>query len=170
VPSTDDLLVVGRIGPPQGVRGAVVVQPFTDAPDQRFAQGAVLVTDGEPLTVAASRWQGNRLVVHFEGVTDRPGAQALRGIELHVVASARPPLADPDDFYDTDLVGLVASTVDGVALGPVRTVVHAPGSDYLVVEVDGRERLIPFVAAVVPTVDVAGGRVIVDPPEGLLDL
>jgi 16S rRNA processing protein RimM len=166
----DELVVVGRVGPPHGVRGWVVVRPFTDAPDERFAPGAQLLTGEAPLTVAEARWQGNRLVVLFDGLGDRPGAETLRGTDLLVAASARPALRDPDDYYDTDLIGLAATTTDGDPLGPVRDVVHAPASDYLVVDVGGRERLIPFVAAVVPTVDVAGGRLVVDPPEGLLDL
>jgi 16S rRNA processing protein RimM len=170
VAGEDELVVVGRIGPPHGVRGEVVVQPFTDSPDERFAPGRTLQTSGEALTVASSRWQGSRLIVEFTGIAHRDDAQALRGTELLVPAGSRPALDDPDEFYDTDLIGLAASTVDGVALGPVRDVVHAPAADYLVIEVDGRERLVPFVAAIVPSVDVAGGRVVVDPPEGLLDL
>lgn len=165
-----ELVVVGRVGPPHGVRGEVLVRPFTDAPDERFAPGSALLTGGSPLTVESVRWQGSRLIVHFAGVADREAAVALRGTDLQVPASSRPPLDDPDDFYDTDLVGLAASTVDGVPLGPVRDVVHSPAADYLVVEVGGRDRLVPFVAAVVPTVDVAGGRVVIDPPEGLLEL
>lgn len=165
-----EVVVVGRVGPPQGVRGAVVVQPFTDAPDERFAPGSVLLTDGEPLTVEASRWQGKRLIVQFAGIAERHAAQQLHGITLRVAASSRPALDDPDDFYDTDLIGLTATTVSGEPLGPVRNVVHAPASDYLVVEVGGRERLVPFLAAVVPVVDIPGQRVVIDPPEGLLDL
>jgi 16S rRNA processing protein RimM len=165
-----EVVVVGRVGPPQGVRGAVVVQPFTDAPDERFAPGSVLLTDGEPLTVEASRWQGKRLIVQFAGITERNAAQQLHGITLRVAGSSRPALDDPDDFYDTDLIGLTATTVSGEPLGPVRNVVHAPASDYLVVEVGGRERLVPFLAAVVPVVDIPGQRVVIDPPEGLLDL
>jgi 16S rRNA processing protein RimM len=170
VAGEDELVVVGRIGPPHGVHGAVVVQPLTDAPDERFAPGCRLQTGGDTLTVASSRWQGNRLIVEFAGIADRDAAYALHGTELHVPASGRPTLDDPNDFYDTDLIGLAASTVDGTPLGPVRDVVHAPAGDYLVVEVGGRERLVPFVATIVPSVDVAGGRVVVDPPEGLFDL
>ena len=166
----DDLVVVGRIGPTHGVRGAVVVQPFTDAPDERFAPGSVLLTHGQPLTVEAARWQGRRLIVQFAGVSERDEARRLRGTELHVAASSRPALDDPDDFYDTELVGLTATTVGGEPLGAVREVVHAPASDYLVVEIDGRDRLVPFLAAVVPVVDIPGRRVVIDPPEGLLDL
>jgi 16S rRNA processing protein RimM len=170
VAAEDELVVVGRVGPPHGVHGAVVVQPFTDAPDERFAPGCILSAGDETLTVAVSRWQGNRLIVQFAGISDRDAASALRGTELLVPAGSRPALDDPDDFYDTELIGLAASTVDGTPLGPVRDVVHGPAGDYLVVEVAGRERLVPFVAAMVPSVDVAGGRVVIDPPEGLLDL
>ena len=168
-----DLVAVGRIGPARGVLGEVVVHPFTDQPEARFASGAVLLAepdDAGPLTVESSRWQGKRLVVRFAGVADRAAAEALRGRDLLIPAADRPDLDDPDDFYDTDLIGLAAATVEGRALGPVRDVVHAPAADYLVIEVDGQERLVPFLAAMVPLVDVAGGTVVIDPPEGLLDL
>ena len=171
--SEPELVAVGRIGPAHGVRGAVFVQPWTDDPDDRFAVGTRLDTypgSAGPLIVAARRDHSGRLVVQFEGVADRESAAALRGVVLLVPAHARRPLADPDDFYDTDLVGLQASTVDGEALGPVTDVVHGPGGDYLAVRVDGRDRLIPFVAAIVPEVDLAAGTVRIDPPEGLLDL
>ena len=170
MPGEDELIVVGRVGPPNGVRGAVIVHPFTDVPDERFAAGAVLLTGAEPLTVEWGRWQGKRLVVLFVGVADRAQALQLRGLDLRVAASSRAPLEDPDDFYETDLIGLTATTVEGAALGPVRDVIHAPASVYLVVEVEGRDRLVPFVQAVVPTVDVVGGRVVIDPPEGLFEL
>jgi 16S rRNA processing protein RimM len=166
----DDLVAVGRVGPARGVRGDVFVEPWTDAPGERFAPGAVVRTAGAELTVAASSQAGGKLVVHFAGVEDRAAAEQLRGTELFVAAGDRPALDDPDDFYDTDLVGLTARHVDGTVLGPVTDVVHAGAADYLVVTVDGRERLVPFVAAVVPVVDVAAGAVTIDPPEGLFEL
>jgi 16S rRNA processing protein RimM len=168
-----DDVVVGRIGPARGVRGDVFVEPWTDVPDERFAPGAVLRTDppdAGPLTVEAMSSAGGKLVVRFAGVTDRDAARALRGVRLVLAASARPPLADPDEFYDTDLVGLRARTVAGADLGPVREVLHAGGADYLVLDVGGTERLVPFVAAVVPTVDVAAGLVEIDPPTGLFEV
>jgi 16S rRNA processing protein RimM len=169
----DDLVVVGRIGPVRGVRGDVFVAPFTDAPEQRFAPGSVLRTDPEsagPLTVASSSSASGKLVVHFEGVDGRPEAEALRGVQLVVPAGERPALEDPDEYYDTDLIGLTARTVGGDELGPVSEVIHVGGADYLVLAMDGREQLVPFVAAIVPTVDITGGTVLVDPPEGLFDL
>ena len=169
----DDLVAVGRVGRPRGVRGATFVEPWTDDPDERFAPGTVLATEPAevgPLTVASSSTAGGKLVVHFETIDDRTGAESLRGVRLLLAASARPALDDPDDFYDTDLIGLTARTVTGTELGPVRDVLHAGGADYLVLDHDGREVLVPFVRAIVPTVDVAGGAVVLDPPEGLLDL
>ena len=169
----DDLIAVGRIGPARGVRGEVFVEPLTDVPDERFVPGAVLRTDPDtagPLTVEAANSAGGKLVVRFAGVADRPAAEALRGIRLLIPVASRPTLDDPDEFYDTDLVGLTAVTVDGIDLGPVREVMHAAGASYLVLDADGRDRLVPFVSAIVPTVDLDAGRVVIDPPDGLLDL
>lgn len=166
-------VTVGRIGPARGVHGEVFVRPLTDDPERRFAPGAVLRTEpgsAGPLTVAGQTSAGSRLVLRFAGVDDRAGAEALRGVLLLVRAADRPPLADPDEFYDTDLVGLAARTVAGDLLGPVREVVHAGGADYLVVEVGGRDRLVPFVAAIVPAVDLRAGTVEIDPPDGLFEL
>jgi 16S rRNA processing protein RimM len=169
----DDLVVVGRIGPVRGVHGDVFVAPFTDAPDERFAPGTVLRTDpasAGPLTVATSTSASGKLVVHFEGVDGRPEAEALRGVQLVVPAGERPRLEDPDEFYDTDLIGLTARAVGGDELGPVSDVIHVGGAHYLVLQMAGREQLIPFVAAIVPTVDLATGTVLIDPPEGLFDV
>jgi 16S rRNA processing protein RimM len=168
-----ELVAVGRIGPPRGVRGDLFVQPWTDDPDDRFAAGTVFGTEPAavgPLTVESSSSAGGKLVVHFAGVEDRSAAEALRGARLMIAATERPQIDDPDEFYATDLIGLAARTVSGEELGPVRDVLNAAGADYLVLEVDGRERLVPFVSAIVPTVDIAGGSVVIDPPHGLFDL
>lgn len=169
-----DAVVVGRIGPAHGVDGAVFVEPRTDAPEQRFVPGAVLGREapgGPALTVESVGRSGGRLVVRFAGIADRDTAQTLRGTRLTVPAAQRAPLGDPDEFYDTDLVGLEARTPDGTVLGPVRRVVHAAGAtDYLLVEVGGRDRMVPFVRAIVPHVDLAAGTVTVDAPQGLFEL
>jgi 16S rRNA processing protein RimM len=167
-------LVVGRIGRPHGVRGELTVEVRTDDPEARFAPGAVLRTEPAergPLTVAEARPRSGGLVVAFAGVADREAADTLRGTVLVVDAASLPPLADDDEFYDHQLVGLVAVDPSGARLGTVADVVHSPASDLLAVRgADGREHLVPFVRDIVPTVDVPGGRVVVDPPEGLLDL
>ncbi len=168
-----EYVAVGRIGPARGVRGAVFVEPWTDDPAQRFAVGSVLLTEpaaAGPLTVETANHGGAKLVVQFAGVTDRTSAEALHGVRLVMPAAERPALEDPDEFYASDLVGLRARTVAGVELGPVRDVLNLAGAEYLVLDVTGAERLVPFVTAIVPTVDLAGGVVVVDPPEGLFDL
>jgi 16S rRNA processing protein RimM len=170
---TTDTVVVGRIGRPHGVRGEVTVEVRTDDPDLRFAPGAVLRTepaDRGPLTIAACRWHREVLLLAIDGVESREAAEELRNTELHVPVADLPALEDPDVYYDHQLVGLTARLPDGTELGTVSAVRHE-GADLLVVRrVEGGELLVPFVTAIVPTVDVPGGVVVVDPPEGLLDL
>jgi 16S rRNA processing protein RimM len=166
-----DLVVVGRVGRPQGIKGEVTVEVRTDDPEARFAPGATLLTDEGPLTVAQSRDHSGKLVVLFEGVPDRNAAELLRGTVLRVDARTLPPLDDEDEYYDSQLVGLVVEQRDGTVLGSVVDVLHLPHGDVLAVDRDaGSELLVPFVRAMVPTVDVAGGRVVVELPEGLLEL
>ncbi|MGY1769851.1 ribosome maturation factor RimM [Blastococcus sp. SYSU D00813] len=174
----DDTVVVGRIGRPHGVRGEVTVEVRTDDPDLRFAPGAVLRTepaDRGPLTVAGRRWHREVLLLRLAGpdgveLDSREAAEELRDTELHVPVADLPELDDPDAFYDHQLVGLAARLPDGSPLGEVTAVRHE-GTELLVVRrAGGGTVLVPFVSAIVPTVDLAGGFVVVDPPEGLLDL
>lgn len=168
-----ELITVGRVGPAHGNRGDVFVEPWTDLPEVRFAAGAVLGTEPAsvgPLTVQSWRLQGGKLVLHFLGFDDRDAVAALRATRLVVAAGVRPSLTDPDDFYDSDLIGLQALTTSGRVLGAVAEVVHLAGADYLLIRVEGVDRLVPFVRAIVPQVDIAGGRVLIDPPEGLFEL
>lgn len=169
----DGLVVVARIGRPQGVRGEVTVELRTDAPELRLAAGSTLITDpGErgPLKIEASRQHGSAWVLSIEGIADRPAAETLRNTLLLVPASERPRLDQVDEFYDNELVGLRAETLDGTLLGLVVRICHH-GSELLVVNrPDGRELLVPFVSAIVTEVDLAGNRVIVNPPPGLLEL
>lgn len=176
--------VVGRIGKPHGIRGEVTVQVHTDAPEQRFADGAQLETqpaERGPLRVASTRWHSGRLLVQFAGVPDVAAAERLRGTMLVISTAELPPLDDPDEFYDHQLEGLRAVTVDGAPLGVVVEVIHAPGGDMLAIDRPATDRpgvdrpqqaqlLVPFVATMVPTVDLAAGQVTVDPPPGLLEL
>jgi len=166
-----DLVVVGRVGRPQGIRGEVTVEVRTDDPGTRFAPGSTLSTEQGPLTVERARDHSGKLVVLFEGVVDREGAEQLRGRVLQVDARTLPALEDEDDFYDSQLLGLRAELGDGGPLGVVADVLHLPHGDVLVIRREaGPEVLVPFVKAMVPVVDLAGGRVVIEPPPGLLEL
>lgn len=166
--------MVGRIGRPQGIKGEVTVEVRTDDPEQRFAAGGVLQTEPVergPLVVEGSRQQGKYLVVAFEGVLDRNAAELLRDTMLLVALADLPPLANDDEYYDSQLLGLRADLEDGSVLGDITDVLHLPGGDVLVVRrPHGAEALVPFVKAIVPTVDLAQGWVLVAPPSGLLEL
>jgi 16S rRNA processing protein RimM len=167
-------VVVGRIAKAHGIHGELAVDVRTDSPDERFAVGSAVVTklrDGSKreLTIAAAREHSGRLLVRFEQVLTRDVAETLRGALLLVDTDALPPTGDPDEFYDHELAGLRAELADGTVVGKVVEVLHSPAGELLQLDVDGREVLVPFVRAIVPEVDVAGGRVVLDPPEGLLD-
>jgi len=165
------LVVVGRIGRPHGIRGDVTVEVRTDDPDARFAPGSVLATDPAdrgPLTVAHTGRSGQITLLHLEGVDDRDAAEALRGTLLQVDADALPDLGDDDEYYDHQLIGLRARRVSGADLGTVTDVLHPPASPVLVVtRPDGTEELVPFVAVIVPEVDLDQGVAVIDPPDGM---
>jgi 16S rRNA processing protein RimM len=169
-------LVVGRVGRPHGIRGELTVQVHTDDPDLRFAAGSVLATEPAargPLTISSSRWHSGRLLVTFAGYGDRDSAEDLRGTFLVMDSDDLAPPEDPEEFHDFQLVGLEVRTVAGDRVGVVADVLHQ-GQDLLVVQpppgLAGDQILVPFVAAIVPEVDIAAGRLIIDPPPGLLDL
>ncbi len=165
-------VVVGRIGRPHGIRGEVTVESRTDEPDERFAPGAVLSVDGpvHELTVDRTHWHSGRLLITFHGVEDRNAAEALRGLLLHVDRDEDDVPDDPDEYYDSSLVGCEVTLTDGVVVGTVTEVVHLPAQDLLAIRTpDDRDVLVPFVSAMVPEVDPAARRIVIDPPPGLLE-
>ncbi len=168
------LLVAGRVGRAHGVQGAVGVEVRTDDPDARFAPGAALRTEPDRglLTVVSSRWHSGRLLVSFDGVDDRTAAEALRGTMLLVDVDEDARFDDPDEFYDHQLIGLTALVAGspGTVAGTITDVLHLPAQVLLAVKrPDGVEVLVPFVAELVPDVDLAAGTVTVEPRPGLLD-
>ncbi|WP_225234942.1 ribosome maturation factor RimM [Klenkia terrae] len=164
--------MVGRIGRPHGVRGEVTVEVRTDDPDRRFTAGAVLATEPAergPLTVESVKWHSGTLLLRIAGVEDRQAAEAIRNTML-VVEVADLPELDDDSFYDHQLVGLTVQLVDGTVVGTVSGVRH-DAAELLVVRRPGtHDLLVPFVTAIVPTVDLAAGHLVLTPPEGLLEL
>jgi len=170
-------LVVGRIAKAHGITGEVVVEVRTDDPDDRFAVGnrlrlrnprRGLDTD---VVISAVRPHSGRLLLRLDGVTNRDSADSLRGSLFVVDTADLPPIDDPDEFYDHQLEGLTARTVDGDVIGTVTEVLHTAGGELLSVRTGaGAEVLVPFVSDIVTEVSLTDGVVTVDPPEGLLDL
>jgi len=170
-------VIVGRIGKAHGLRGDVTINVRTDEPERRFAPGSVLGVEApsgsantlRSVTVASHRWHSSVLLVRFEEIPDRTAAEAARGLLLHASIPADESPEDPDEFYDHQLVGLAAYDVSGAALGEVTGLVHGGAQDLLTIRTpDGRDTLVPFVKALVPEVDVAGGRVVVADRPGLV--
>jgi len=164
----EETVVVGRVGRALGLRGELFVEPLTDEPERRFARGESLLTGAGSLTVAGSRIHSGRLVVRFEEITDRNTADAARGTELSCQVDPDERPEDPEEFYDHQLVGLRVETLTGELVGELARIEHNAAQDLLVITTPEREVLFPFVAALVPDVDVAGGRIVVDDRPGLL--
>ena len=164
-------VIVGRVAKAHGIHGDVVVELHTDEPERRFAVGSGLAVDGSGrcLKVRATRRQGDRLVVGFDGVTTRNDAETLVGVTLTAQVPADEIPTDDAEFYDRQLVGLQAQLADGRLVGQVADVMHGPAQDILVIRTNTGEKLVPFVDALVPSVDVAEGRVTIADIPGLLD-
>lgn len=164
-------VVVAVIGRAHGVRGEMVLIPRTDEPDRRLRQGAKLTAEdhSRSFVVATRRWISGRLVVGFAGVTDRNEAESLRGLVLTAQVGADERPEDSEEFYDRQLVGLEARLPDGRRVGQVSEVLHLPAQDVLSVSTEQGDRLVPFVAQLVPRVDLAAGLVELAEVPGLLD-
>ncbi|MDL9936237.1 ribosome maturation factor RimM [Gordonia sp. ABSL1-1] len=167
-------LVIGRVVKAHGIRGEVVVDIRTDDPELRFATGTTLRgrlargAGDKEFTVTAARPHAGRLLLSLAQVSDRAGADALRGTLFLIDAADVSSADDPDEFYDHELEGVPVTTVAGAEVGVVESVLHLPGGELLAVRTpDGREVLIPFVREIVPTVSTE--VIVIDPPDGLLD-
>ena len=172
-------LVVGHVTKPHGTRGELLVWPLTDRPGTVFAAGSELLAgDSEGragegarrVVVAASRPFRKGLLVKLEGADDRSAAEALVGRYLLAAAAALEPLEEGEVYYH-QLLGAAVELVDGRPVGTVREVYETAPADLLEVTTDGgRLVLIPFTRQIVKRVDVAAGRIVIDPPAGLLEL
>ncbi|MCC2593244.1 ribosome maturation factor RimM [Tessaracoccus sp. OS52] len=163
-------VIVGRVGRAHGIKGAVAIDLRTDEPGRRFIPGARLRrSGGGEVEIETVTWQRGRLQVTFVGYPDRTAVEALRGEELltDVPADERP--SEPEEYFDRNLVGLRVLDADGVEVGLVSEVLHLPAQDVLQVDTPTGERLVPFVKAIVPSVDLVAGTVTLAPVEGLLE-
>jgi 16S rRNA processing protein RimM len=167
------MVLVGRIARTHGRRGHVIVDPATDFPDERFAAGAVLHTmrDGQPgtVTIAAMRMHQGRPVLTIEGIDTMDAAETMAGVELRVPESALMPLPDRT-YYEHDLIGCILVTTGGREVGTVRTVEGGGGIVRLIAGAGRQEIQVPLVDEICVTIDITEKRIVIDPPEGLLDV
>ncbi|GAB94597.1 16S rRNA processing protein RimM [Kineosphaera limosa] len=169
--------LVARIGKPHGLRGEVTVQAHTDVPAERFVPGTVFATQPErgALTLRSARLHQGIWLLGFEEAADRTAAEALRRTRLVAHVDLDDPDDDDDAWYAEELVGLPVRDVDGAVIGEVTDLVTRPAQDLLQVRLrDGRTGLVPFVEALVPSVQAGAGaedpHVVLDAPDGLFDL
>jgi 16S rRNA processing protein RimM len=181
----EEWITVGRIVAPQGLRGEVRIYPESDFPERFQVPGQRWILrsgaeEPESLDLVSGRFLPTKglYVVQFAQIGDRTAAESLRGAQLLVAASDRPPL-EPGEFHYFDLIGL--TVIDQASQSPIGTVVNllSAGNDLLEVEPcevpagspkKTKRLLIPFVEAIVPVVDLTNQRLEITPPPGLLDL
>lgn len=160
------LVCVARIGAAHGVRGAVKLWTFTEDPFAVRRYGPLSTKDGRrQFEIAQVREAKDHLVATFKGVATRDDAERLNGIELYV-AREKLPATDDDEYYHTDLIGLAAVTTSGEPLGHVAAIHNFGAGDIIeIAPPKGTSMLLPFTNAVVPEVDIAGGRVVIALPQ-----
>ncbi|MGW2435461.1 ribosome maturation factor RimM [Streptomyces goshikiensis] len=166
-------LVVARIGRAHGIKGEVTVEVRTDEPELRLGPGAVLETEpasAGPLTIETGRVHSGRLLLRFEGVKDRTGAEALRNILLIAEVDPTELPEEEDEYYDHQLMDLDVVLEDGTEIGRITEISHLPSQDLFIVErPDGTEVMIPFVEEIVAEIDLEEQRCVITPPPGLID-
>jgi 16S rRNA processing protein RimM len=169
----DEMAAVGRIARAHGIRGQVIVSLNTDFPEERFRPGAELFIERNgavrALTLTSVRFHRDRPVVGIAGVETMSDAEALAGLELRVPVDRLAPLPG-GTFYRHDLIGCRVETPGGDLVGTVENVEGTLTGSRLVVAATRGEVLIPLVAQICTTIDPAAKRIVIDPPEGLLDL
>ena len=170
----ETMALVGRVARPHGIRGQVIVNPETDFPEERFHPGAELFVNRsgrpEPITITTVRFHQARPVIGVRGIEDMNAAAGLAGAELRVPIDRLASLP-PDTFYRHDLIGCAVETAAGTVVGRVEDVEGTMGGSRLVVKTSGGvEVLVPLVAEICTAIDPAAKRIVIDPPEGLLEL
>jgi len=165
----DAMAAVGTIARAHGIRGQVIVNPETDFLEERFRPGATLFTTRGPVTLTTARIQNGRPVIGIEGVATMNDAEALAGLELRVPVGELAPLPH-GTFYHHELIGCEVVTERGDMVGIVESVEGTVAGSRLVVAGAKGEILIPLATEICRTIDAAGRRIVIEPPEGLLDL
>ncbi len=158
-------VLIAQIGAAHGVRGEVRLKAFTADPLDVASYGPLETEDGRRIEIEAARPAKEVLVVRLKGVADRNAAEALKNQRLYVARDKLPP-PDDDEFYYADLIGLSAVTADGAAFGVVKAVHNFGAGDLIEIEPagGGETVMLAFNETTVPSVDIAGRKIVVAPP------
>ncbi|WP_439497652.1 ribosome maturation factor RimM [Bosea sp. (in: a-proteobacteria)] len=166
----NDLVLLGIVGAPHGVRGEVRIKAFTADPLAIAEYGPLRDEQGRSFEIADIRPAKEVVVARLKGVTSREAAELLNGVKLHVTRDKLPTVEDEDEFLQADLVGCAVIAPDGTVLGSVSAVVNYGAGDLLDIALpDGRSVLMPFTRAFAPVIDIAAQRIEAVPPEGLFE-
>jgi 16S rRNA processing protein RimM len=174
--SSKTQLRVGRLTKAHGLKGAIKIELYTDDPERRFVPGAVFTLQvptsspwhGKTIELAELKWYNTHPVAFFKDVPDRTTAESLLKAILWIDQDMTESTDEEDAWFDHQLVGLSVIR-DGVKVGTVSLVDHLPAQDLLHVKTDAGDVLVPFVKAIVPSVDVKAGTLTVTPPPGLFE-
>jgi 16S rRNA processing protein RimM len=163
-------LCIGIVTGPHGVRGALRIKSFTDVPEDIARYGPVEDEDGRRrFDLSLCGAAKGVLIASLSGVDDRDQAEALRGLRLYLPRAALPQ-TEPEEYYHADLIGLEAVLGDGTPVGRVRAIYDFGAGDTLeLARSDARSVMVPFTRAIVTVVEPERGRLVLEPPPGLLD-
>jgi len=169
-------LRVGRLTKAHGLKGAIKVELYTDAPERRFVPGAVFALQvpvesewhGKTIELSELKWYNSHPVAFFKNVSDRSAAESLIKAILWIDQDLDEPSDEEDAWFDHQLVGL-AVLRDGVQVGTVKQIDHLPAQDLLTIGTSAADVLVPFVKAIVTSVDIEAGTMTVTPPLGLFE-
>lgn len=169
-------LRVGRLTKAHGLKGAIKVELYTDAPERRFVPGAVFALQvpvespwqGKTIELSELKWYNSHPVAFFKDITDRTAAESLIKAILWIDQDLDEPSDEEDAWFDHQLVGLDVLR-DGVRVGTVSQIDHLPAQDLLTISTSSGDVLVPFVKAIVTSVDIEAGTMTVDPPAGLFE-
>jgi 16S rRNA processing protein RimM len=170
LPSREDRVLLGEIGAAQGLKGEVKLRSYTEEPAAIARYGLLHDEDGRAIEIESVRGTPKALIARIKGVTTREAAEALARTKLYV-ERARLPKRQEDEWYHADLIGLAAVDRGGEKIGVVVAVQNFGAGDLIEVRPDKGDAtvLVPFTRETVPEVDVEGGRLVLVPPEGLLE-
>jgi len=167
---TGDLVCVAQIGAAHGVRGEVRLRSFTQDPLAIVQYGTLQTEDGRNVRIETARPAKDVLVARLAGIADRNAAEGLRNLKLYVPRARLPAIEEAETYYHADLIGFAVVGSDGAPLGRL-TAIHDFGAGDLLEltpEGGGASVLLPFTKAVVPVIDIAGRRIVAEPPDGAL--